>query len=86
MSAEKSDGASIEKIDVVIQTTENTSPAAIQARFTTLCDLDDEQMAALNKRVLRRIDWRMMPTIPIMFLLKWVPHERCSIAAILTLV
>jgi len=75
MSTEKSDGASIEKIDVVIQTTENTSPAAIQARFTTLCDLDDEQMAALNKRVLRRIDWRMMPTITIMFLLKYVLQQ-----------
>ena len=67
MSVEKFDGASIEKIDIVINTTENTSPAAIQARFTTLCDLNDDQMAELNKRVLRRIDWRMMPTITIMF-------------------
>ena len=72
MSVEKFDGASIEKIDIVINTTENTSPAAIQARFTTLCDLNDDQMAELNKRVLRRIDWRMMPTITIMFLLKCV--------------
>ena len=32
-------------------------------------------MAALNKRVLRRIDWRMMPTITIMFLLKYVLQQ-----------
>ncbi|KAI5272091.1 NAD(P)-binding protein [Aureobasidium subglaciale] len=78
MSTEKPDNASIEKIDIVVNTTENTTPAAIQARFTTLCDLDDEQMAALNKRVLRRIDWRMMPTITIMFLLNYLDRINVS--------
>lgn len=70
MPQEKSDSASIEKIDVVVHTTENITPAAIQARFATLSDLNEEQMVALNKRVLRRIDWRLLPMITLMFLMK----------------
>lgn len=42
----------------------------IQARFDSLRDLSPEQMEALNKKVLKRIDWRLMPTLTIMFLLK----------------
>lgn len=42
----------------------------IQARFETLKDLSAEQMAALNKKVLRKIDWRLMPCITLMFLMK----------------
>ncbi len=70
MATEKDERMSTEKIDVAIDTSETVSPSAIQARFETLRDLDDEQMAALNKRLLRRIDWRLMPTITIMFLMK----------------
>lgn len=72
MTTEKADVETIstEKVDVAIATTEAVSASAIQARFDILCDLNEEQMAALNKRVLRRIDWRMMPTITVMFLLK----------------
>jgi hypothetical protein len=70
MATEKADTMSIEKVDVVVAANETVSPASIQARFETLRDLDDSQMAALNKRLLRRIDWRLMPTITIMFLMK----------------
>lgn len=71
MSAAEKNDISIEKIDVAVTATESAiSPAAIQARFPLLQDLDDDQMATLNKRVLSRIDWRLMPTITIMFLMK----------------
>jgi hypothetical protein len=70
MATEKADTMSVEKVDVVVAAHETVSPASIQARFDTLRDLDEPQMAALNKRLLRRIDWRLMPTITIMFLMK----------------
>lgn len=70
LDTEKVERMSTEKIDVAIETSEDVSPAAIQSRFDALRDLDDTQMAALNKRLLRRIDWRLMPTITIMFLMK----------------
>jgi hypothetical protein len=44
--------------------------AQIQHRFDTLRELSDEQMAALNKKVVRKIDWRLMPCITLMFLMK----------------
>jgi hypothetical protein len=46
------------------------SPLEIQARFATLRHLSEEQMDELNKRVRRRIDWRMMPAVTLMFLMK----------------
>jgi hypothetical protein len=46
------------------------TPAQIQHRFDTLRDLSDEQMAALNKKVLKKIDWRLMPCLTLMFLMK----------------
>lgn len=42
----------------------------IQDRFDLLRDLNPQQMVALNKKVLRKLDWRLMPTITVMFLLK----------------
>ena len=38
-----------------------STPAQIQHRFETLRDLSDEQMTALNKKVVKMIDWRLMP-------------------------
>lgn len=48
------------------------TPYDIQARFDTLRDLNTTQMDDLNKKVRRKIDWRLMPTITIMFLMKYV--------------
>lgn len=45
--------------------------AQIKHQFGTLRDLSDEDMAALNKRVVRKIDWRLMPCITLMFLMKY---------------
>lgn len=46
------------------------TPQQIQGRFDTLRDLSDAQMAALNKKVVRKLDWRLMPCITLMFLMK----------------
>jgi hypothetical protein len=46
------------------------TPQEIQARFETLRDLSQDEMVALNKKVLKIIDWRLMPCITLMFLMK----------------
>jgi hypothetical protein len=46
------------------------TPQQIQARFETLKDLNEEEMAALNRRLVKRLDWRLMPCITLMFLMK----------------
>jgi hypothetical protein len=46
------------------------TPQQIQARFATLRDLNTEQMTALNKKLVSRLDWRLMPCITLMFLMK----------------
>lgn len=48
----------------------NIPPIEIQARFPLLRDLSETQMAALNKSVLRKVDWHMMPCVTLMFLMK----------------
>lgn len=45
-------------------------PEEIQGRFDLLRDLSPEQMAALNKKVVSKIDWHMMPCVTVMFLMK----------------
>lgn len=45
------------------------SPREIQSRFDLLRDLNEEGMVKLNKTVVGKVDWRMMPTITIMFLM-----------------
>jgi hypothetical protein len=42
----------------------------VQARYPLLRDLSREDMDTLNKRVLRKVDWRLMPCITVMFLMK----------------
>lgn len=46
------------------------SPQEVQARFPLLRDLSTEQMGELNKRVLRKIDWRLLPIVSLMYLMK----------------
>lgn len=48
----------------------NITPQEIQARFETLRHLSEEQMTKLNKRVVKKLDWRLMPCITLMFLMK----------------
>jgi hypothetical protein len=53
-----------------VPTGQYVSPLEIQARFSTLRHLNEEQMDTLNKKVRRIIDWRMMPAVTLMFLMK----------------
>lgn len=48
----------------------NITPQQIQARFDTLRDLSEEQMTKLNKQLVSKLDWRLMPCITLMFLMK----------------
>ena len=48
------------------------APEEIQARFPLLRDLGADQMAALNRKVVSKIDWHMMPCVTLMFLMKYV--------------
>lgn len=66
-----------EKIDIQLEehATEARgviTPEEIQARFETLRDLSKEEMDALNKRVVKIMDWRLMPCITVMFLMSYV--------------
>ncbi|KAK5058677.1 hypothetical protein LTR84_010941 [Exophiala bonariae] len=54
------------------------TPAQIQHRFDTLRDLSDEQMTALNKKVLKKIDWRLMPCLTLMFLMNYLDRINVS--------
>ena len=45
-------------------------PIEIQARFDTLRHLSSDDMERLKKRVRKIIDWRMMPCVSVMFLMK----------------
>lgn len=81
MTTKKDDKMSTEKIDVAIEANETVgdlSPAAIQAKFGTLRDLEETEMEVLNKKLLRRIDWRLMPTITIMFLMNYLDRINVS--------
>lgn len=59
------------KKDVGVSMIEDVSPAGLQSQFDTLRDLDNEKMVGLEKKLVRKLDWRMMPTITVMFLLKY---------------
>lgn len=61
--------ADVEFTEVVTEPGKST-PQQIQARFELLRSLSEEQMAALNKRLVKRLDWRLMPCITLMFLMK----------------
>lgn len=49
---------------------DSLTPAQIQHRFDTLRGLEDNQMKLLEKALVKKIDWRMMPIITLMFLMK----------------
>ncbi|KAI4684231.1 hypothetical protein J4E81_009111 [Alternaria sp. BMP 2799] len=54
------------------------TPQQIQARFETLRDLSQEEMDALNKRLVKRLDWRLMPCITLMFLMNYLDRINVS--------
>lgn len=48
------------------------TPNEIQQQFSLLQNLSGEQMVILNKKVVKKLDWRMMPCITMMFLMSYV--------------
>lgn len=66
---EHSSGSSDPSVEKLEQQRDIT-PRDIQARFELLRDLSDTEMEKLNKRLVKKIDWRMMPTITMMFLMR----------------
>ena len=66
-----------DQMDAKANPHEEVTPRAIQNRFDLLRDLTDEEMTALDKRVVRKLDWRMMPMITMMYLMRYVSkHPR----------
>jgi hypothetical protein len=65
----------VEKPDHGFQQVEHCflTASQIQHQFETLRDLNEEEIAVLNKKVVRKIDWRLMPCITVMFLMKYIP-------------
>lgn len=63
-------GADAELKEVVADRQVQITPQQIQARFESLRDLTEEQMTALNKQLVSKLDWRLMPCITLMFLMK----------------
>ena len=61
-------GTEVEDADALVGYTAEQ----IQHRFDTLRGLSQGEMEALNKKVRRIIDWRLMPCITLMFLMKYV--------------
>ncbi|PGH03226.1 hypothetical protein AJ79_07421 [Helicocarpus griseus UAMH5409] len=53
-------------------------PEQIQARFELLVDLTNEEMEVLNKRVVSKLDWRMMPCVTLMFLMNYLDRINVS--------
>lgn len=53
------------------ETTIGYTAEQIQHRFDTLRGLSQGEMEALNKKVRKIIDWRLMPCITLMFLMKY---------------
>lgn len=50
---------------------QGATPTEIQARFPLLRDLSEAQMEALNNKMVKKIDWRLMPCVTAMFLMKY---------------
>ncbi|GKU12075.1 unnamed protein product, partial [Fusarium langsethiae] len=66
------------EVEVAEHARGNIPPIEIQARFPLLRDLSETQMAALNKSVLRKVDWHMMPCVTLMFLMNYLDRINVS--------
>ncbi|EUC45332.1 hypothetical protein COCMIDRAFT_5436 [Bipolaris oryzae ATCC 44560] len=71
-------GADAELKEIVPDRQVLITPQQIQARFESLRDLTDEQMTALNKKLVKKLDWRLMPCITLMFLMNYLDRINVS--------
>ncbi|KAJ5569288.1 hypothetical protein N7450_011774 [Penicillium hetheringtonii] len=53
-------------------------PSIIQASFDTLRGLSRDDLGALEKHLVRKVDWRTMPTITVMFLMSYLDRINVS--------
>ena len=66
---------SISKEDAEIVKIEHAAPADASVwvqRYPLLREKTEEELAALNKAVLRKLDWKFLPIITAMLLMKYV--------------
>ena len=69
----------VEGMEVEVAEGYSYTPEQIQNRFDTLRGLSLGEMQALNKKLVKIIDWRLMPCITLMFLMKSVPIHFTSV-------
>ncbi|PNH59667.1 hypothetical protein VD0002_g7894 [Verticillium dahliae] len=74
----KEDQVDVQLEDKADAREEHFSARDIQGRFDLLRDLSDAEMEKLNKSVVKKIDWRMMPYITIMFLMSYLDRINVS--------
>lgn len=73
---------SISKESAEIVKIENAAPADASVwiqQYPLLREKTEEELAALNKAVLRKLDWKFLPCITIMLLMKYVVPFRSHI-------
>lgn len=46
------------------------------SRYSLLANKTPEELKALDKKVLRKLDWKFLPCITAMLLMKYVPAQR----------
>lgn len=71
----KSDQVSVSKQSAEIVKIENAAPDDASVwiqQYPLLREKTEEELAALNKAVLRKLDWKFLPCITIMLLMKYV--------------
>ncbi|KAK8108137.1 uncharacterized protein PG998_010150 [Apiospora kogelbergensis] len=73
-----SEQVDVEQVEQKSEIDRQFSPREIQGRFDLLRDLRDDEMERLGKRVLKKIDMRMMPAITLMFLMCYLDRINVS--------
>jgi hypothetical protein len=70
MAHESTPKGSVEIIKV--EHAEMNVNARYQQQYPLLADKTEEEMKALNKAVLKKLDWKFLPCITVMLLMKYV--------------
>lgn len=50
----------------------------LRQRYSLLADMSKERLEAVNKAVLKKLDWKFLPAVTVMLLMKYVPHPLLS--------
>lgn len=75
LSGDNHDRPSMEKDNTIehVEKAEDTRLAdEILQRYPSLVGKSEEELASLNKKVLRKLDWKFLPCITFMLLMKYV--------------